>query len=56
VLETMRERDGRTPSWVRDAPVADESAPPPHERPRKAAADGHRRRREDDEAQLDLGL
>jgi uncharacterized protein YecE (DUF72 family) len=60
ILATMRERDGRIPSWVRDAPVVDESAPLPPERPRKPRAGAGRRRTRDgggdDDAQLDLGL
>lgn len=61
ILETMRERDGHLPSWVRHAPQVDESAPPSSkatarkaapEKPPRGRGSGRRR----DEAQLDLDL
>jgi uncharacterized protein YecE (DUF72 family) len=58
ILATMRERDGRVPSWVGDAVEVDETAPAPaasRERPDATRA-APRRRRGESEAQLDLGL
>jgi uncharacterized protein YecE (DUF72 family) len=51
VLETMRERDGRLPSWVREA-----AEPPPFERepPRSRATPGARPRRRSDQLDLEL--
>jgi len=62
VLDTMRERDGHVPSWVRQAPPVDESAPPPSKARSKPASDrpsAPRRSgagRNHPDAQLDLDL
>jgi uncharacterized protein YecE (DUF72 family) len=60
ILQTIRGRDGRLPSWVGDAPTVDETAPPSSQerkRAAKAAAGGApSRRRHTSDAQLDLDL
>jgi uncharacterized protein YecE (DUF72 family) len=55
ILETMRERDGRLPSWVKDAPVVDEGPPPASDAGGHHASKAHPRPRRED-PQLDLEI